>query len=644
MKQLQIESLRLLNFKGGSLTINFNKITNIEGANGSGKTRVFDAFTWLLFGKNSQGESVFNIKNLDENNNPIHRLSHEVEGKLIIDGFPLVLKRVYKEDWVRQRGSESEALKGHTTTYFIDDVAVSAGEYERRVGSICSEAEFKLITSPLAFPALHWEKQRQMLFSMAGELNPVVVCVGKNDFLDLLERMGGKKSKEYADTVRAQITKCKEELEKIKPAIEEVIRMTPAEQNWKSLEDLVKSKEKDLQTISGQLSSFTDQVNERNGKVLELSDKILTLKQKLSELVALDKDKALQQYHKDLNEYRINDKNLQTALRGLNEAEREEGEIMADVEAIDQKLEILRAAYISIDSEQLNYNDDDFSCKVCGARFDIDKISEMQEHTKSEFNKNKAERLFANVEAGRKLVTRKKELNQKVTGSRITIDLINASISELIPICKGGEPVPPVYEYQPDQEYRDAEAEIERLKEEQGQGIDLTEQSILKNQLSDTLAEITDLNKTLNDKATIKKNNDRIEELKASEKALNQALAEHEKEEKVLFDYSKFMTEYVESRVSSMFEIVKFKLFTQQLNGGETPTCQAMVNGVPFSDLNNAMKIGAGIDIIKALQKHMNTSAPIFIDNRESVTEIPAIDCQIINLIVNKYEKTLKIS
>lgn len=642
MKQLQIESLRLLNFKGGSLTINFNKITNIEGANGSGKTRVFDAFTWLLFGKNSQGESVFNIKNLDENNNPIHRLSHEVEGKLIIDGFPLILKRVYKEDWVRQRGSESEALKGHTTTYFIDDVAVSAGEYERRVGSICSEAEFKLITSPLAFPALHWEKQRQMLFSMAGELNPVVVCVGKNDFLDLLERMGGKKSKEYADTVRAQITKCKEELEKIKPAIEEVIRMTPAEQNWKSLEDLVKSKEKDLQTISGQLSSFTDQVNERNGKVLELSDKILALKQKLSELVALDKDKALQQYHNDLNEYRVNNAALQLSVQQLEKAKKEKASNEEAISVIKEKITELKAAYISIDSEQLNYNEDDFSCKVCGARFDIDKISEMQEHTKAEFNKSKAERLFANVEAGKKLVEQRKGLEARQIELIDIIDKEGEGASALS--AKNIEPVSPVYEYQPDQEYKDAEAEIERLKEEQGQGIDLTEQSILKNQLSDTLAEITDLNKTLNDKSTIKKNNDRIEELKASEKALNQALAEHEKEEKVLFDYSKFMTEYVESRVSSMFEIVKFKLFTQQLNGGETPTCQAMVNGVPFSDLNNAMKIGAGIDIIKALQKHMNTSAPIFIDNRESVTEIPAIDCQIINLIVNENEKTLKIS
>lgn len=642
MKQLQIESLRLLNFKGGSLTINFNKITNIEGANGSGKTRVFDAFTWLLFGKNSQGESVFNIKNLDENNEPIHRLSHEVEGKLIIDGFPLILKRVYKEDWVRQRGSESEALKGHTTTYFIDDVAVSAGEYERRVSSICSEAEFKLITSPLAFPALHWEKQRQMLFSMAGELNPVVVCVGKNDFLDLLERMGGKKSKEYADTVRAQISKCREELEKIKPAIEEVIRMTPAEQNWKSLEDLVKSKEKDLQTISGQLSSFTDQVNERNGKVLELSDKILALKQKLSELVALDKDKALQQYHKDLSDYRTNKDAIQTATRKLEEAKREKESNEEAISTIKGKILAFKADYFNTESEQLYYNDDDFSCKVCGARFDIDKIAEMQEHTKAEFNKNKAEKLAINVEAGRKLVEHRKglEARQNALIDIIDKEAIIISMLSVIDI----EPVSPAYEYQPDQEYKDAEAEIERLKAEQGEGIDLTEQSILKNQLSDTLKEITDLNKTLNDKSTIKKNNDRIEELKASEKALNQALAEHEKEEKVLFDYSKFMTEYVESRVSSMFDLVKFKLFTQQLNGGETPTCQAMVNGVPFSDLNNAMKIGAGIDIIKALQKHMNTSAPIFIDNRESVTEIPAIDCQIINLIVNEHEKTLKIS
>jgi len=60
-----------------------------------------------------------------------------------------------------------------------------------------------------------------------------------------------------------------------------------------------------------------------------------------------------------------------------------------------------------------------------------------------------------------------------------------------------------------------------------------------------------------------------------------------------------------------------------------------MVDGVPFSTLNNAMQIAAGLDIIHAISNKHGVSAPIWIDNRESVTEIPKMETQIINLVVD---------
>jgi exonuclease SbcC len=64
---------------------------------------------------------------------------------------------------------------------------------------------------------------------------------------------------------------------------------------------------------------------------------------------------------------------------------------------------------------------------------------------------------------------------------------------------------------------------------------------------------------------------------------------------------------------------------------------------VPFSELNTAGKIWAGIDIINAMSSHYNVSAPIFLDNRESVTAIPDTDAQIINLIVSPADKKLRV-
>ena len=92
-----------------------------------------------------------------------------------------------------------------------------------------------------------------------------------------------------------------------------------------------------------------------------------------------------------------------------------------------------------------------------------------------------------------------------------------------------------------------------------------------------------------------------------------------------------------------MFEIVKFRMFEKQVNGGEAETCEAMVNGVPFSDLNDAKKVNAGIDIINTICREKKCSAPIVIDNRESVTSILPTQSQIINLIVDSQCSTLKI-
>lgn len=92
-----------------------------------------------------------------------------------------------------------------------------------------------------------------------------------------------------------------------------------------------------------------------------------------------------------------------------------------------------------------------------------------------------------------------------------------------------------------------------------------------------------------------------------------------------------------------MFSIVKFKMYEQQINGGEIETCEATVNGVPFSDLNNAMQLNAGLDIINAICRANGIVAPIFIDNRESVSEIISTTAQIVNLVVDRNCKTLKI-
>ena len=99
----------------------------------------------------------------------------------------------------------------------------------------------------------------------------------------------------------------------------------------------------------------------------------------------------------------------------------------------------------------------------------------------------------------------------------------------------------------------------------------------------------------------------------------------------------------VEKPINKMFSIVQFKLFKKNINGGEEPCCIGMVNGVPYPDVNYAGKVQAGLDVIRTMSVMYDIQAPIFIDNRESVTAIPNMNTQIINLIKNKDYKELTI-
>ena len=81
-KKAIIKRLSLVNFKGlRNVVIDFNDtVTTISGRTGTGKTTIMDAFTWLLWGKDSEGnvESKFGIKTNDAEGNFIPDLEHEV--------------------------------------------------------------------------------------------------------------------------------------------------------------------------------------------------------------------------------------------------------------------------------------------------------------------------------------------------------------------------------------------------------------------------------------------------------------------------------------------------------------------------------------------------------------------------------------
>lgn len=146
-------------------------------------------------------------------------------------------------------------------------------------------------------------------------------------------------------------------------------------------------------------------------------------------------------------------------------------------------------------------------------------------------------------------------------------------------------------------------------------------------------------------KETIERQEKRIEELKAEEKALSLQLAAYDKGLLLAEQFVQVKAQDIEEQVNAAFRLVKWKLFDVQKNGGIKNCCEATVSGVSYrTNLNSAAKLNAGLDIISALSKASGVQLPVWVDNAESVTDLLPVDTQVIRLAVSATDKTLRVA
>lgn len=177
MKQVTLKSLTFVNFKGEKeRTTNFNAdVTTISGGNGLGKSRHFDAFIWLLFGKDTKDRKDYEVKTRI-NGQELHNVECSVSGVIVVDGEEITLKRAFVEDWVKPRGQVERVFKGNHTECWWNETPVKVGEYTKRIEAIIDSSVFKMITNPAFFVNMDWKLQREQLFQLAGTITDAEIA------------------------------------------------------------------------------------------------------------------------------------------------------------------------------------------------------------------------------------------------------------------------------------------------------------------------------------------------------------------------------------------------------------------------------------------------------------------------------------
>ena len=148
-----------------------------------------------------------------------------------------------------------------------------------------------------------------------------------------------------------------------------------------------------------------------------------------------------------------------------------------------------------------------------------------------------------------------------------------------------------------------------------------------RKKLDELEARIGDLVQSLNRVRVVANTQKRIAELRTREQDLNRQIAEMERELALADKFLQRKIELSEARISEHFEHIRFKLFTYVITTGEVkPTCEVMLNGVPYSALSKGEKLKASLDIWRTLQKKLGVELPLMIDDAESYTRNSFVD------------------
>lgn len=641
-----LKKLTLKNFKGvKENSFDFCNNTMIYGANGTGKSTLLDAYLWLLFGKDQFGRTDFEIKR-KEGGEVLHNLEYSVEGVFEIDSEIISLKKILNEKWVKRRGESEREFTGHTTDYLINDVPMKEKEYKEKIDSLFNGELFQMVSSPTYFPTMDWKKRREILFELSGGLITNEDIFALDSELKPLEKeLEGKTIEELT----AQLTYQKKEQDK---------RLKDIPVKIDTLTGTIVAGDKEaldlrIRAIRGTISKVEKEIEDGNTvseKKLEITKKMFDIKSKLYEIELKEKNKVKEEVAGDETQKRkaALEEKIASAKKEVEELDKKVSGLEKEAEEIEKTLVGMREEFKKEAQKTFSLDENALVCPTC--KRELENAEEKAEELRQNFNEAKANKLKAFNEKGKPLTAEKERVLEKLAKIGKDKDVLTKTLmafAEELDVVSKAE----AKEYNEEdmlktalllnEEYQSLTAELhalEEVKAEIKEPATISERKQKKEQLEKELEEVLKLVAKIE---MAEETKEEIKKLEAEQKKLVQSVLNIEKLQFLVEKFVRTKSRLIEKNINSRFKNVEFKLFDEQVNGGIKEVCTVMVRGIEYGSANTAGRLNAGLDIISALSEHYNYYVPVWIDNRESVTEIADMGSQVINLVVDEKEEHL---
>ncbi len=622
--------MTLQNFKKvRSQHIDFSHNMVISGANKVGKTTIYDAYLWAIFGVTSKKNAT--VQPLDVNNEVIHHLETSVTVVLNYnDEREIKVQRILSENW-KGKGTIEKKLQSTTQERLINDVPLSQKDFNTKLEELCPLNKWLVLSNINIFMSYKVDDRRKMLMSLAGELNeeelmksyPLVykgIIEDKKQLNDLLLQQNTTKKK--AD----------EEL-KLIPAKVQAQEALRIDVNFEEL----KAQKTKLDTDIAAIDAALEGVSEKDPEMEEYLKKLQAYNEKVSKAQKAWQDtkiKAIDNLTKLISSAStalLEAKNLYTT---NSKAYNNNKTSLAEVSIkFDNKIK----EWNNANEKEFDYKQTDV-CPVCGRPYTDDMKATEYEHAVAEYNENKSNILI-------KIQNEAAELKQQML-------VLKGNINTYEQITK----------VQDEECVEKAQLRYNGLINQRNEAYNQTwESTSEKVSFDNELAEIEASKPTIKIDATIEENKEKKKNLTSlRDKLVNQIAGEEtnkridaEKEKlnnrsielsQIIADcsevirqikaYKKEKINLVEEKVNSYFSLIRWKFYEQnKTNDDEKEICTAIdKDGIDYDNTNDGTVIDMGVDIISGISKASNIFVPLFVDRKESAEYIVHTEQQTICL------------
>lgn len=613
----------------------FYAITKIMAKNGKGKSTIATAYLWCLF--NCDYELKDNpVVRREIDGKSVDDMDTSVELTLDIDGKEITMKKVQKRTYSKDGSSYKDDNK-----YFVNDVPKTLKDFNAYLDVDMNV--FKMCSNVNAFLNQKPAEMREYLFDLVGDVTDFDIASQKAELAELVPLLNKYTVEELSAMNKATKTKITKDLPILDGQIKEKERDIQLKQAIE-VSDLELQKNSLKVQIADCVAKQTD-----NNKLMAEYDKassdVLDLKFKQGDLLR----KANEENVKARRE--IEDKIagkkflLRQTEKTVDDCERQIDISKHHSVALNESIESYRSQYRQ--TQELIFNENSLVCSYCGQEYTQDR----KEQIKAEFESKKATEIKKITELGNKAKAEldiEKEtiesLEKELVEHRKSLEMLNTAITELE---KQLAELPQEIDVTSSEEYKTLEQQITEKEQAMHKANDISaikaelkaQETALRQQLAECESQIA--------KADTAADEERLEELRQTRIDSEQNKANAEKILDLLDELDKAKNEALTEAVNSHFGLVKWQLFEYAKNGNYKSCCIPTVDGksILTTMSNKGNRILGRVDICNSIQKISGISAPIILDDSESLSTdnqkkvAEMVDSQLIMLIVNDSEK-----